>query len=122
MSSFSPSCMQVEREQRRLAAGGADGVVDLLQPALGAGGQHAMRAEPGQFQRQRRADAARGAGDERDASGERLGISSAALRAGESCRSALSACVGQRDRVVAGEAGVAEVRLAGSRPGLPIAR
>ena len=66
--------LQVERHQRRRAAGGLDRVVELLQPADGARDRDHMGAGLRQRERERRADAARGAGDERDAVGEGLGI------------------------------------------------
>ena len=80
--------LQVERHQRRGAAGGADGVVEFLQPADGARHRDDMRAGLGERQRGRVADAARGAGDERDAVGERFRSSksraaSASARLGE---------------------------------------
>ena len=39
---------QIQRQQRRRTAGGADGVVGFLQPALRAGGYHQMRPQPRQ--------------------------------------------------------------------------
>lgn len=57
---------QVERQQRRLAAGGADRVVGILQAALGAGDKDRTGAEAGQLDRHRCADAAAGACDEGD--------------------------------------------------------
>jgi hypothetical protein len=65
---------EVQHEQRGGAArGGADQVVRLLQPALGAGDQHGMRAEPRELDGQRRADPARGTGEEGDATVQRRG-------------------------------------------------
>ena len=56
---------EVLRHQRRRAAGGRDGVVQLLQPADGAGQRHHMGALGGKQFRHRRADAAAGPGDQR---------------------------------------------------------
>ena len=64
---------EIEGHQRRRAAGGADGVVGLLEPADGARHQHQIGAFGGEAPRHRGADAARRAGDERDAAGEALG-------------------------------------------------
>ena len=71
MSSFSPSLARSSGSSVALPPTAADGVVGLLQPALGAGGQHAVGAEPGQLERGGGADPARGAGDEGDAAGQR---------------------------------------------------
>ena len=50
---------QVERHKAGAAAAhGADRVIGLLQPALGAAGDDAMRAHPRQFHRHRGADPA----------------------------------------------------------------
>jgi hypothetical protein len=70
---------QVERKDRRLAAGhaawratkGADGVVGFLQAALGPGGNDDMGTEAGEFDRRGRTDASAGAGDQGDRSGKR---------------------------------------------------
>ena len=61
---------QVERHERRRAAGGADRIVELFEPAHGARDRHDVGAGLRELQRQRGTDAARGAGDERDAAGE----------------------------------------------------
>ena len=53
---------QVERQQRRMPADGANGVVGLLQAALRARGRHDMHPAPGEFDGHRRADAAAGPG------------------------------------------------------------
>ena len=58
--------LQIERQQRGRAAGGADGVVGFLQPALGAGGDHHMGAAAGKLDGGGGADAAAGAGDQGD--------------------------------------------------------
>ena len=60
----------VERHQRGGAAGRFDLVVEFFQAADRARHRHDMGARFGEMQRQRRADAARGAGDERNAVGE----------------------------------------------------
>ena len=62
--------LHIERHQRGGAAGGLDLVVELFQAADRARHRHDMGAGCGEFERERRADAARGAGDERDAVGE----------------------------------------------------
>ena len=61
---------EVERHQRGAAAVFADLVVEFFQPALRARDGHDMRAGAGKRARRGVADAARGAGDERDAGGE----------------------------------------------------
>ena len=62
--------LEVERHQRRGATGSADRVVKLFETADGAGDRDHMRARARQRERGRVADAARGAGDERDLAGE----------------------------------------------------
>ena len=62
--------LEVEGEQRGVAAEVADLVVQLLQRAGGAPDQDQMRALLGVGQRHRPADAARGSGDEGEAAGE----------------------------------------------------
>ena len=62
--------LHVQRHQRGRAAGCLDLVVELLEPADGARNGDDMRAGLRQRERQRRANAARGAGDQRDAIGE----------------------------------------------------
>jgi hypothetical protein len=62
-----PPVHQIERDQGRVAArGGEDGVVQLFQPALRAGGGDDVRPGLGQRQGALIADAARGADDEGD--------------------------------------------------------
>ena len=60
----------VERHQRGRAAGRLDLVVEFFQPADRARHRHHMGAGLRQLQRDRRANAARGAGDQRDFVGE----------------------------------------------------
>ncbi len=62
--------LQIERQQRRRAAHGANGVVRFLQAALGARHQHDMRAAPAQLDRRRGADAAAGARHQGDQPGK----------------------------------------------------
>src|SRR5437667_7626347 len=57
---------QVERHQRGAAAGGADPVIGLFEATDRARGQHKLGALAGEAFRHRGADAARGAGDQRD--------------------------------------------------------
>ena len=57
---------QIQRQQRGTAADRADRIVGLFQAALGARGDHHVRAKPRQFDGGRRADAAARAGDQRD--------------------------------------------------------
>ena len=64
---------EVERHQGGRAALGLDLVVELFQPAHGAGDQHAVRAFAGEGQRGRGAEAARGAGDQRQTAGQAAG-------------------------------------------------
>ena len=66
--------LDIERHQRRRAAGGLDQVVELFQRADGARESDHMGAGLRQGERDRGADAARGAGDERDFVGEGFGI------------------------------------------------
>jgi len=61
---------RVERHQRRLAAGRLDLVVEFFQPADRARNRYDMRAGGGQFPGDEIADAARGAGDDRNAAGK----------------------------------------------------
>ena len=61
---------QVERHQRGAAAGGADLVVDLFEPAGRARRQYQMCTLAGEALGDGGADAARGAGDKRDFAGE----------------------------------------------------
>ena len=63
----------IERHQRRRRAGGAHRIVKFFERTLGAPGGDDVRAGPGQRDGQRAADAARGAGDERDVIGEWAG-------------------------------------------------
>ena len=70
---------QVERHERRGAAR-LDRVVKLLEPADGARDRHHMRAGLRQSERGCVADAARGAGDERDAVGEGFDIFTPSFR------------------------------------------
>ena len=65
---------EVERHQRCAAAVFADLVVEFFQAALRARDRNDVRAGPGQRARRGIADAARGAGDERDTGGEGLVI------------------------------------------------
>ncbi len=65
--------LEVERHQRGRAADGADRVVELFQPADRARDRDHMRARARERERGRVADAARGAGDERDLVGEGRG-------------------------------------------------
>ena len=62
--------LHVERHQRGARAGRLDLVVELFEAADGARDRDDMGAGLRQFERQRRADAARGAGDEGDLVGE----------------------------------------------------
>src|SRR5690606_31261303 len=77
---------EVEGQQRRLPADGADRVVRFLQPALSAGDQHGMGAAPREVAGARGAESARRAGDERVAPFERTGAHRASVSR-ESCRS-----------------------------------
>lgn len=58
---------EIEGNERRRAADGLDGVVQLLKAAHRAGAGDDMRASLGKFQRREIADAARSAGNESDA-------------------------------------------------------
>ena len=60
----------VERHQGGRAANRLDAIVDLLEAAHRAGDQHAVRAFGSVGEGGGRTEAARGAGDQRDASGE----------------------------------------------------
>ena len=62
--------LDVAGNQRRLAAQLADGVVQFLERALGAGQRDDMGAAPRQLERDGAADAARGAGDKSNAASE----------------------------------------------------
>ena len=62
---------EVERQQGRGPAGGTHEIVGFLQPALGARGEHDMRAVAGERHRARRAEPAAGAGDQRHRAVER---------------------------------------------------
>jgi hypothetical protein len=64
---------KIERQQRGRAASRADGVVRLLEAALGAGDADDVSAKAGEGNRRRRADAAAGARDERHAAFQRSG-------------------------------------------------
>src|SRR5262249_42309678 len=64
--------LEVELDERRAAPCGADLVIELLEAADGARKKHGMRPGPGEAEPHRPADAARGAGDEGNAAGERL--------------------------------------------------
>lgn len=57
---------EIEGNQRRGAADGLDGVVQILEAADRAGAGNDMRTGLGKFQRREIADTARRAGDERD--------------------------------------------------------
>ena len=85
---------QVDRDEGGAAAGGANRVVDLFEAADRARRQHEMRALAREALGHRRADAARGAGDQRDLAGEACSAPSArkSLRVG-----ALAASRHQRD-------------------------
>ena len=65
--------LHVERHQGGGAAGGLDLVVELFQPADRARDGHDMRAGLRKLERDRSANAARGAGDQRNTVGEGLG-------------------------------------------------
>ena len=65
--------LHVERHQRCRAALGLDLVIELFQPADRPRHRHHMRAGLRQFERQRRANTARGAGDQRDTVGQGSG-------------------------------------------------
>ena len=67
---------EVERRDGRAAAGVVDALLDLLERAGGAGDQDDMGAGRGERFGGRRADAAAGAGDERELAGEWLRIQS----------------------------------------------
>ena len=87
--------LHVERHQRGGAAGGLDLVVELLQPADGARDGDDMRAGLRQCERDGRANAARGAGDQRDTVGEGFGSSaSAELPAGQMASASNDNCRG----------------------------
>ena len=62
--------LDVDGDQRGGRASGLDGVVQLFERALGAGQRHDMGAGFGKRDGGGTADAARGAGDERDPAGE----------------------------------------------------
>ncbi len=64
---------EVERHQRGARPLLLDRIVEILEPADGARERHDMRALARQRDRGGAADAARGAGDERDATGKRFG-------------------------------------------------
>ena len=106
---------QIQRQQRRLAAHGADRVVGFLQAALGARGDHHAGAEARQFDRGRRADAAAGAGDQRDAR-RQAGRTSVVRRQQAELPVGVVLLIRQRDRIVAGEAGIAVMRRARIAP------
>src|SRR5690606_2147780 len=65
--------LEVERHQGRRAALRLDPVVERLEPADRAGEGNDMGAGSGERQRRGLADAARGAGDDRDAAGKGKG-------------------------------------------------
>jgi len=102
----------VERHQRRRTAGGARRIVDFFERADGARHRDDMRAGARERNRGRPPNAARGAGDERDTTVERLGH--ALARLGEqrelARRRVLRVAVGERGRIFAGEAMVGELR------------
>ena len=64
---------EIDRHQRRAAADRVDLVIELFERARGPRQRHDMGAGLGESERSGAADAARGAGDERDAPFERLG-------------------------------------------------
>ena len=110
--------LEVERHQRRRRRAALICVVELLEPADGARDRDDMRAGRGKRRRRRTADAARCAGDDGDAAGKRgrlatsLGSAMAPPSASsDSVRTSSPPSVGQPGRIVAGEAGVAELRL-----------
>ena len=61
---------EVERRDRRGAAGRVDALLDLLERRGGAGDEDDVRAGRGERLGGRRADAAAGAGDERELAGK----------------------------------------------------
>ena len=63
---------QVQRRDRRRAAGLVDALLDRFERAGGAGGEDDVRARRGQRLGGRGADAAARAGDERELAGKRL--------------------------------------------------
>ena len=63
-----PIFLQIQRQQRGLAAHGAHRVVGFRQPALAARGDHHMGAAPRQLHRHRRPQPPAGAGDQRNPS------------------------------------------------------
>src|SRR5262249_5617265 len=65
--------LEIERHERGRTAQGLDRVVEVLEPADGARERDNMGAGLGQRERGGVADAARGAGDERDTVGEGKG-------------------------------------------------
>ena len=115
----------VERRQRGRTAGCADRVVELFETADRARERDHMRAGARQHECGGAADAARGAGDERDPteqggkrdSSARLG-EQRELRCGASSPSTSVRWVG----IIAGEAMVGELRARRVAPGSPIAR
>ena len=101
----------VERHQRRRTAGLAHRVVEFFKPADRARYGDHMRAGACQRQRRRIADAARGAGDERDTVGKDGGMLSWLRRAARAgAARLLRHAVGERGRVFAGEAMIGELR------------
>ena len=64
---------QIDRHQSGAAAGGMDPVVDFFEAARGARRQYDMRPFAGKPLGDGGADAARGAGDQRDLAGEPAG-------------------------------------------------
>src|SRR6516165_9954439 len=64
---------QVDGDERSGAAGTADGVVDLFEATDRSGGKHDMSALAREALGDGRADAPRGAGDQRDLTGEVAG-------------------------------------------------
>ena len=82
--------LHVERHQSGSAAGRLDLVVQFFKPAAGARHRDDVGAGLRQFERNRRANAARGAGDKRDAVGERLthtdGTGQLASASNDNCR------------------------------------
>ena len=106
--------LEVEGNERGRTAPGADGVVQLFQPADGARDGNHVGAGFGERQRRRPADAARCAGDDDDAIGEAAGHDTASAGLGEQAERAdvvAVLAVGEPGRIGAGEAGVAELRL-----------
>ena len=105
---------EVDRRDGRAAAGGVNAFFDLFERLGGAGDEDDMGAGFGERFGGGGTDAAAGAGDERQLAGERLrighGRAFSGLRREKASSLALRADIGQRRRIVAGEAGVAALR------------